>query len=150
MLADGLRNILEKAVDKDDIKAAEHLFIAQMKITATIPMDLLTVYEQINFTLLHHVAKKGSFEMFKLFFKYLISENVDSKYMDEKNPLTGCDFLNFVCGGCSYDVISHVLPPYAEKKSAVFFQASKSGTTCLHSIALNRSLTLVHFYCSHY
>ena len=116
---------------------------AQRRMPEIVIGRTLLFSEELKTTLLHHVAKSGNVEMLRLFLRHVkegLNSSESAAVLHEKDLLTGCDLLNYCCKECGYEIITELLPLYKPDEMAV---QARNGNTCLHSLALNRRLSLV-------
>lgn len=133
-------------MDKNDEKLTLKILENQKKILSIIPFNLIFFYDELKTTILHRVAKFGNSEIFKIYvdlLKYLVKNKEDQNMLFVKDNFTGCDFLNYCCKECNFDIISQILPLYNDKENIV--SKAKNGNTCLHNLVFNRILTIVFF-----
>ncbi len=89
--------------------------------------------------MLHHVAKKGSVAMLKLFLEAIPTPDL-RRLLSQKDVSSKDTLLLYVCRGCGFAAILEVL--HVSEKGQLAARNHR-WDTCLHLIALNRKLTLV-------
>lgn len=81
--------------------------------------------------------------MVNLFISHLnsLKWNKDIKeLLQERDILMGCNLLHFACKECDYQAIKQI---FGACKDTDLATQANNGNTCLHSIVLNRKLSLV-------
>ena len=85
----------------------------------------------------------GCLEMLKLFKEHITRDWTLADLtllLKERDSSTGCTLLNFACGQCDYEALQELLQLC---RTADYTTTASNGNTCLHSVAVNRNLSLV-------